>query len=85
MDGGRGHGLLAGKVDGGLPALVGEVAVNLEVLADSFDDLKTDVVQSGATGGIGGGAGNVVCAARDKVLGGFWLRTPTWNHSSPLR
>src|SRR5208283_5279012 len=66
LDGGCGHGLLtgglggcAGRIDGGFPSLVDEVAVDLEILADSFDDLKIDVVQGGAAG--------------DKVLGGFLI------------
>ena len=50
LDGGGGHGLLAGKVDGSLPVLVGEVAVDLEVLADALDHLEVDVVQGGAAG-----------------------------------
>ena len=39
--------------------LVGEVAVDLEVLTDSFDCLETDVVKGGAAG--------------DEVLGGFLI------------
>jgi len=59
LEGGCGHSLLAGQVDECLPALVGEVTVDLEAFADSFDYLTIDVVQGGAAG--------------DKVLGGFLI------------
>jgi len=44
------HHLQAGKINGRLPAFEVEVAINLEVLADTFDLLQIDVVQSGSIG-----------------------------------
>src|ERR1035437_6273990 len=51
--------MLTGEVNGSLPALVGKIAVDLEVLADALDRLEVDVVQGGAAG--------------DKVLGGLLI------------
>src|ERR1035437_5694066 len=66
LDSGGGHGLLAGKVgggaggvDGSFPVFQGEVAVDLEVLANALDRLEVDVIQGGA--------------AWDEVRGGFLI------------
>jgi len=40
--------LLARQIDGGFPSFVGEVAVDLEILANALDRLKVDLVQGGA-------------------------------------
>ena len=44
LDSGGGHGLLARHIDRRLPALVGKIAVDLEVLACALDRLEVDVV-----------------------------------------
>ena len=64
---------------------VGEVAVDLEVLADALDHIEVNVVQGGAAGGqasvmarISDGAsvtpgGDGSCWAGDEVLGGLLI------------
>jgi hypothetical protein len=44
LDGCSGGSLLARKIDGCLPMLVREVAVDLEILADALDHLEVNVV-----------------------------------------
>jgi len=50
LHGGGGDGLQPGKVDGSFPVLIGKIAVDLEVPADTFDHLEVNVVQGGAAG-----------------------------------
>src|SRR5271166_991505 len=64
LDCGRGYGLLRGRIrrrSGGVdrrqPALVGEVTIHFEILANALDDPKVDVVERGSAG--------------DEVLGGL--------------
>src|SRR5208337_5144793 len=45
-----GHGLFSRKVDRRLPVLQGEVAVHLQVPAQTLDHLNADIVQCGASG-----------------------------------
>ena len=82
LDGGGRHGLLVRKIDGGLPVLQSEVAVDLEVLADALDDLKVDIVERRAPGGEAGcGAGAALASGRyglgcrtgDEVAGGLLI------------
>src|ERR1039458_757940 len=44
LDGCSGYSLLTRKIDGSLPMLVGEVAVDLEIFADALNHLEVDVV-----------------------------------------
>jgi len=62
LDGRRRNGLLAGSIDGSLPALKAEVAVDLEVFSDAFHHLEVDVVQGRSSW--------------DKILGCFLIAHP---------
>lgn len=50
LHGGGGNSLQPGKIDGSFPALARKIAVDLEVPANTFDNLEVDVVQGGAAG-----------------------------------
>ena len=82
-EGGCGYGLLAGKVDGSFPVLVGEIAGDFELPPNAFDHLEIDLVEGGSAWDkvlfeIGGGkfaAGLRVLddSAWDKALGGLLI------------
>ena|ERR1017187_6276690 len=78
-----GYGLLAGKIDGRFPVLVGEIAGDFELPPNAFDDLEIDLVECGSAWDkvlfeIGGGkfaAGLRVLddTAWDKAFGGLLI------------